>query len=136
MTRSVLRSAMREQRKPTRTDLDECATMLAMANDPDDREDRNTILERRKLFIVSAISGLSLAGIGACGDPQPCLDVGPVGGEGGTGGTPQPCLDAPPPGGGGAGGRGGAGGQGGQGGQGGAQGGGGTGGEGGTGGAP
>jgi hypothetical protein len=63
-----------------------------------DAEDRAAILNRRAVFIASAIAGLSLITCGPNTEPQPCLDmaVGGTAGAGGVGGEPQPCLTMRP----------------------------------------
>lgn len=42
----------------------------------DDEEDRQSILDRRALFVASALSGMAL--LDGCSRPQPCLSVVPV----------------------------------------------------------
>src|SRR5262245_38491509 len=58
-------------------------------------EDRAAILNRRAVFIASAIAGLTLASCDGNTQPQPCLDMAVTGGAG-AGGEPQPCLSMDP----------------------------------------
>jgi hypothetical protein len=52
-------------------------------------KERETILARRRRFIIAALSGVTAAALGCESE------VETAGGKGGSGGTPQPCLDYP-----------------------------------------
>ncbi len=54
--------------------------------------DRDVILARRRLLMVSALAGIAVAQSGCEKSPQPCLSVELVR----DGEAPRPCLSPPP----------------------------------------
>ena len=56
-----------------------------------DKHDRDAVVARRRLMMVSALAGIAAAQAGCEKSPQPCLSIAVVNDDA----APGPCLSAP-----------------------------------------